>query len=206
MRLTHKALLVPCLLGATTVSGQNEFDQSRRLVQEDVANSNIGAGYAQMLNCCIDPSISASLLDAVDGTEYDVFKVPLQYEMPIGDGGWQLAIRGTLSHASATNRFSLVDADLNEDESIDGEWEADSGTLGAGLIIPAGDSLSFVVAGEFGISRLESTADYNGFISENFLAPIVDGVLFNWDTNARIVGLSGGFDYRTLLALSLIHI
>ena len=176
MRLTIVALLLTCLFGATAAWSQDELERSRRLVQEDVANSNIGAGYAQMLNFFIDPSISASLLESDDGTEYDVFKIPLQYEMPIGENGWQLAIRGTLSHATATNTFSLVDAALSDDESIGGEWEADSGSLGAALIIPASDKLSFLVAGEFGISRLENTADYNGVVSREFVAPVVDGV------------------------------
>ena len=48
-----------------------------------------------------------------------------------------------------------------------------------------------------GISRLESEADYNGPLGEVFIAPIVDGILFNWDTNASIAGITSGLDWKT---------
>ncbi len=168
---------------------------TRDQVARDLGDTNIGAGYAQMLNFFVDPSISASRLEADDGTEYDVFKLPLQYEIPVNDRGWQLAVRGTLSHATAENTFSIIDG-----ETIDGSWEATSGQLGLGLILPAGERLSWFVAGQLGISRLESEADYNGPRSREVLAPLVDGILLNWDTNASIMGLSGGLDYKRRLA------
>ena len=168
---------------------------TRAQVTNDLENSNIGAGYAQMLNFFSDPSISASYLEADDGTEYDVFKLPLQYEVPINDRGWQLALRGTLSHATAENTFSII-----EGERIEGSWEASSGQLGAGLIVPFTEELSWFVAGQLGVSRLKNEADYRGPISKDILAPLVDGILFNWDTNATIAGVSGGLDYRQRFA------
>ena len=42
---------------------------------------------------------------------------------------------------------------------------------------------------------MESDADYSGPFGAVVIAPILDGVLFNWDTNAWIAGLSGGAHY-----------
>lgn len=183
------------LLSIIPASAQDLRDISRAQVDIDIRQSSIGAGYAQMLNFFVDPSISASRLDADDGTQYDVFKLPLQYEIPANDDNWLLAVRGTLSHASAENTFSLI-----EGETIDGTWDATSAQLGVGLIIPAGERLSWLVAGQFGVSRLENEADYNGERSRETLPALLDGVLFNWDTNATIAGLTAGLDYKRRLA------
>ncbi len=160
-------LLLSLVIAPLPVAAQTTLDGLRDQLQNELRNSNIGAGYAQMLNFFVDPSISASRLESDDGTEYDVFKVPLQYEIPLNDRGWQLAVRGTFSHAEADNTFSLL-----EDETIDGTWKADSGQLGVGLIVPATERLSWLVAGQFGISRLESEADYNGPLTDLIVAPV----------------------------------
>ena len=115
---------------ASPVSAQQERALLRSQLANELRNSDIGAGYAQMLNFFVDPSISASRLEADDGTDYDVFKVPLQAEFPLNGGRWQLLVRGTLSHATAENEFSLV-----EGETIDGTWEADSAQLGVGILV-----------------------------------------------------------------------
>lgn len=168
-----------------------DLDDIRAELQDELRNSHIGAGYAQMLNFFIDPSISASRLKTDDGTDYDIFKLPLQADFPLNDRGWELAVRGTLSHAEATNLFEIIPG-----ETIDGTWKADSGQIGAGLIIPASDKLSWFLAGQFGVSRMKSEADYNGGLGEAIIAPIADGILFNWETNARIYSFTGGVDYE----------
>jgi hypothetical protein len=174
-----------------SAEAQDDVGDIREQLKDELRNSDIGAGYAQMLNFFIDPSISASRLEADDGTDYDVFKMPLQTELALNDRGWKLAVRGTLSSATAENPLQIIPG-----ETIDGSWEADSGQFGAGLIIPASDTLSFFLSGQFGISRMESKADYNGGLSEAIVAPITDGILFNWDTNARIYSLGTGLDYE----------
>lgn len=188
------AVMLPLAFVTPPLQAQTELEDARDLLRNELRNSDVGAGYAQMLNFFVDPSISASKLESDDGTDYDVLKIPLQYTVPINDGRWQLAVRGTLSHARAENAFNIF-----EGEIIDGTWSADSGQLGVGLIVPAGDRLSWIVAGQFGISRLENDADYNGGLSELIIAPVADGVLFNWDTNARVTSLTGGLDYSDRL-------
>lgn len=195
MQLVRAIIALAGIVLAGPLAAQNSLEELRSDLAGDIRNSDIGAGYAQMLNFFVAPSISASRLEADDGTEYDVFKLPLQFKYPLGEGGWQLAVRGTVSHARAKNRFEVV-----EGEPIDLEWKADSGEVGVGLIYPAGESLSLFVSGGYGISRLKSDADYSGIVTEGLLAPIIDGILFNWETNARIASLTGGFDYQRRMA------
>ena len=204
MKPTPLAVALITLLAATPSLAQDSvediIDDAREKVKDDLRNSDIGAGYAQMLNFFVDPSISASRLDTdAEDTRYEVYKLPLQYAFPANDGEWQLVVRGTLSHANAENEFSIIDGEIIDGAIIDGTWEADSALIGIGAMVPAGENLSWVVGGQFGISRLENEADYRGELSE-FLAPILDGVLFNWDTNARISSLTGGLDYHTQFA------
>ncbi len=193
MRFRLLTSLVLCLT-SLPLSAQSIVADARERLQNDIRNSNIGAGYAQMLNFFANPSVSASRLEADDNTKYDVIKVPIQYEFPAYENGWRLALRGTLSHASAENDFTIFGS-----EKINGKWEADSALIGAGLSLPIDERLSWHVGGQFGISRLENEAKYRGAVGEA-LAPILDGILFNWDTNARIGSLTGGVKYRTRLA------
>jgi hypothetical protein len=48
---------------------KDDVGDIRKQLQNELRNSDIGAGYAQMLNFFIDPSISASRLEADDGTD-----------------------------------------------------------------------------------------------------------------------------------------
>ena len=90
IRCPTKLLATTILLSAISASAQDLRGVTRAQVDSDLRESSIGAGYAQMLNFFVDPSISASRLDADDGTQYDVFKLPLQYEIPVRDDSWQL--------------------------------------------------------------------------------------------------------------------
>lgn len=174
---------------AQTAPGAATIDEARDLLQSRVSNSSLGAGYAHMLNFFIEPNISASRLSTKEA-DYDVFKLPLQYEISGDDGNADVLLRATLSHASAEEEFSLI-----EGETVDGEWKADSAGFGAGLRWPVTEGLSVLLGGEVGISRLENDADYNGPLGELLLAPILDGVLFNWDTNAWIASANAGLEY-----------
>lgn len=110
-------------LAAVQSKAQPDLDDLRDQLSRDVSNSSVGAGYAQLLNFFIEPDISASILEA-DDTEYDVFKVPLQYERDLTSDGWRLLLRATLSHASAETQFDF-DPPF---EPVDTEWEATRST------------------------------------------------------------------------------
>ncbi len=171
---------------------QDEIDEIRDQLKDNINHSNIGASYAHLLNFFVEPDISSSYFEVDDdaGTKFDLYKFPFQKTFPINDQGWETALRGTLSYATAKQKAQFL-----PDEIIDADWTAYSGNIGAGLIIPVYDSLSFIGATDIGLSRLESDAKYKGEILENTLAPILDGIAYNWDTNAWIGSLVLGLDY-----------
>lgn len=190
-------LLAPLLLLVPmAATAQDDLvGEIRDQLSRNVSNSSIGAGYAQMLNFFVEPDISASVLES-GGTDYDVFKLPLQFERELADSDWKLALRATLSHARASSELALA----APFDSVDSDWEADSGQLGAGLIMPLSPHWTALVAAEFGISRLENKARYRGELGQALLPAVADGIIFNWDTNARVSSLSGGLGYASSFA------
>lgn len=170
----------------------DETDELRAVLKDNINHANIGAGYAHMLNFFIQPDISSSHFDVDDGSgsEFDLHKFPFQKSFAINDQGWDAIVRGTLSYGAAKNKAMVFN-----DEVINAKWRAYSGNIGAGLIIPVYEKLSFIGAADFGLSRIESDAKYKGDFLENTLAPIIDGILYNWETNAWIGSLVLGLDY-----------
>ena len=187
---------------AVPVLSQSDLDDIRDQIGRDVRHSDTGAGYAQMLNLFTDPSISASVLELDNDRDYNVLKLPLQIELPPNERGWQWVLRGTLSKAKAEGKLSIFEAEV-----IDTRWDAYSGELGAGVFIPVTEGLSLFAAGELGMSRLENDSDYNGPLGDIILAPVADGVIFNWETNASIysatLGLRQNWRLRERYELSL---
>ncbi|NQY02071.1 MAG: hypothetical protein HRT76_02220 [Halieaceae bacterium] len=110
---------------AQELSQARTLQEARGTVGQQVQSSNIGSGYAQMQNFFVDPSISASRLEADDGVKYDVFKLPLQTEFDMA-GGWELVVRGTLSHATAEDEFDILEGV----ETVDGSWKLTVARLG----------------------------------------------------------------------------
>ncbi|MFV8818573.1 Solitary outer membrane autotransporter beta-barrel domain [Haliea sp. E17] len=187
----HHLSLPAFLAIAAPVFGQG-LDEARDELAREIQRSDIGTGYAQMLSMFLDRSVSLSRLevkDYRDNDEMDILKVPLRYDLPIENSDWKLALRGTLSHSRYSSRTYLEDNDY-----LDAEWRADSGQLGLGLIFPWGEHWSATAVGEAGLSRLKNTADYRGPLIEA-LAPLLDGVLVNWDTDVAVYSIRSGLDY-----------
>ncbi|WP_133300545.1 hypothetical protein [Seongchinamella sediminis] len=196
VRALAAMIVLPLLLPTSPAAAQDEvINDVRDQLSRNVSNSAIGAGYAQMLNFFVEPDISASVLESA-GTDYDVFKLPLQFERELADSDWRLALRATLSHARASTELELG----APFESVATKWEADSGQVGAGLIMPLAPHWTALVAAEFGISRLENTARYRGELGQALLPAVADGIIFNWDTNARVSSLTGAVGYASRLA------
>ena len=173
---------------------QPDLDEIRNGLKDEISHSSVGAGYAQMLNFFIEPDISASRLDT-DDSRYKVFKLPLQLQRPLPNSDWQLIMRATLSHAEADSEIDLPPP-LGP---IDSEWVATSGQLGAGLVIPINNRWNTILGAEFGLSRLEHAARYQGQLGQIILPEIADGIIFNWDTNARVGSLVAGLGYANTI-------
>jgi hypothetical protein len=184
--------LAALALAAPATAQDTDLDGIREELSRYVAGSDVGAGYAQIINMFIDPSISLSRLEIDDdgaGGEFDIAKLPMHWELPSGDQTWRLTLRGLLSHSSFKDTEQLIPG-----ETIDSDWRADSGMIGLGLSVPWSDHWYGVVIAEAGISHLENKADYNG-PGAQAVGEIVDGILLNWKSYAAIYDLRLGADY-----------
>ncbi|MFT6275893.1 MAG: hypothetical protein ACJA09_004015 [Alcanivorax sp.] len=64
------------------------------------------------------------------------------------------------------------------------------------LIVPLSEAFSLTSELGIGIIRLKNHADFSNLAVEELLAPIFDGALYNWDTNASVTRASLGLRYE----------
>jgi len=196
LKITAKQSLLICTFTVGLISGPllaTPVDDLRDALKNNIDHSNIGAGYVHILTFFTEPDISSSFYSVDDdtNTDFNIYKFPFQKTFNINDKGWKSLLRGTVSYASLDQNGEFL-----PDETIAANWKAYSGSVGSGILIPLNHNLSFLAAADIGYSHLESNAKYHGDILENILAPVLDGIAYNWDTNAWIVGGTAGLGYK----------
>ncbi len=183
--------LIPLSAAAQTIDDLRQEFRSLIAAEYD----SIGSGYGQMLSLFLDRSVSFSRLDIEgdqDQGEFDILKLPLRWNLPLGDGPFELALRGTLSHSSYQQLI-----ELDDENGVDTKWNAESAQFGAGLRYTLSDHWTASAIAEAGISQLENEADYSGALGP-LLDAVLQGILFDWDTNVAVYSLRTGFDYDNL--------
>ncbi len=196
----NKHILLCTLLLSLTVTEskaaltQEEIDHRRSELQNSIDQSNIGSGYAHILNFFIEPDISAATYDVDDdaNTRIDIYKFPLQKNFSLNADGWEIALRGIISYATLEMTQNVL-----EIETIDSKWKAYSGSVGTGLLVPIVKDLTLITAADIGLSHMNNDSKYNGLLSAS-LGQIFDGILYNWDTDAWIGSLVFGLNYNHL--------
>jgi len=201
MLKTKLILLSVFLLFVVAVEGraalsQGEIDYLRNDLKKTVDHSGIGSGYTHILNFFIEPDISASTYDVDDdeNSQLNIYKFPLQKRYPLNDKGLDIAFRGVASYATLDMDHSIL-----EDNIVDSQWKAYSASLGTGLFIPVAPDLTFVTAADFGLSHMKNSSNYSG-MQPTDLTSILDGILYNWNTDAWIGSFVLGLDYELQFA------
>jgi hypothetical protein len=153
-------------------------------IREAVASARLGSGYAQMIELAATPDLSAASYE-VTGSEprptLDVLRLPYRSRWralsPESDLYWT-ATAGYLRYA-ATLPYFLEGFGAG---GVSGRWAAASGE--GGLLVRYRLGAGFTLEPELmlGLARLENRASYSG--SAAVLAPLLDGLAFNWRTNA----------------------
>lgn len=200
MWITKFVLLCSFLLLSLTTTesraalSQEEIDLLRNELKNNIDHSSIGSSYAYILNFFVEPDISASTYDVADdaNTRLDIYKFPLQKNFLINTDGWEIALRGIVSYATLE-----MDLDVVEKEMVESEWSAFSGSMGTGLIVPVLDGLTFITAADLGLSHMKNRREYHGVFTDT-VAQLLDGILYNWDTDVWIGSLVFGLDYNHL--------
>jgi hypothetical protein len=189
-------LLFIAPLSVLAQSGLDEvIDDVRQRAIEQAGPDRLGAGYAAMMNFAATPDISSATyyIDNPGGEDptMNVYKIPLRHEFTLEGRDWKPFIQASFGYLDYEAEFDFL-----PEESVKADWKSYGGWLGLGVKIPLNDDLDFVPAFDLGLVRLESSADYRGPVAEAILKPALEGVVFDWDANAYLIGATLGLDYR----------
>lgn len=182
MLLSTRAACIGTLLmmAAMPAAAQSLKDIFRPLVAE----ANLGAGYAQMLNLAATPDIGAAHFDIDDGGNrptIDIFRLPYQSR-------WRALSRDSPLYWRVSGDYLQQKEDLDVGfggGSIASKWSAYSLTGELLAKIRLGNGLTLAPALDLGVARLDNRADYDRTAKR--LKPFFDELLFNWRTNAWLV-------------------
>jgi hypothetical protein len=191
--------------GITGFSGplvaQENLDQAIQDLRDEFSRrlgpDRLGGAYASIINFAVNPDISAATyyvdagdLDASD-PELNVFRLPLRHVFELDSRGWRPFVEANLAYQSYQFDFAAFDT-----ERVDTEWQTYGGTLTGGVEIAASEQLTLVPAVTLGLVHLENDANYTGPRSNLLLQPALEGLVFDWDADAWLVGASLAADYR----------
>jgi hypothetical protein len=187
---------------ACSADSTNEYVQALRdSVRDAIRPEDLGAGYVALLNFAVNPDISAATykIDGGDGRgddfTLDVYRLPLCHVFTSENLSFRPFVAANFAYQTyGGNRIYLDDRD-----SIGTAYEAYGGSATLGAEIPIFDPLVLLVAVNSGIAHLENRADYYGVIAENLLRPALAGLVFDWDADAWLTGVSAGMQYSRKL-------
>lgn len=150
----------------------------------------LGSGYAHLLAVAAEPEIAVATIDidhddpTIKDASLKGIHIPLYREFDINGSDNRWYLQGSLGYVTLEEEHNIPISVLDETLGIDYEWTAYSGLLESGLVLPMGHGFSFAPGLSVGLSRLENTGDFSIKLFEDLVAPIADGILYNWSTNA----------------------
>lgn len=174
----------------------DQIDQVRQALLADFDPQKLGVGYAAMMSFAVSPDITTATfyLDESGGVvdpTLNVIRVPYRHVFDADGVGVRPFVQGLFAYQTLESGF-----DIAPGEFVDSRWKTYGLAASGGVEIPVSEHLVLLPAMSIGYGRLENRAAYSGDLAENVLQPAVAGVLFDWDSNATVYGLSFGVDYK----------
>ena len=166
-------------------------------IRDTIAGSHLGVGYAQLINLAATPDISASHY-RVDGTgvgfKIDVARLP--YETSAVALSPDITLAGTFAagYLRLNQDLPLLPA-AGDAGNANSTWAAASFTGGAVVRIQLGQGFVLAPGFNIGVARLSNHTDYGAAVTG--FQPLLDGVLFNWHTNAVLMTPGLGLDWSS---------
>ncbi len=151
---------------------------------EAIASAKLGSAYAQMLNLSTTADISSAHYNfrgSGPQPSIDILRLPYESKWTAlssdTDLYWRIGA-GYLRYREG----SPTDTTEGGPGHIAATWSAYSFTGGLLARMRLGSGFTFEPALDIGVERLKNRADYSG--TAQSLRPLLDGTLFNWQTNA----------------------
>lgn len=177
--------------------------QGAALAQEPeitIDSRGLGGAYAHLLSVAAEPEIAVSGV-TIDNDQPDVDDIellgshlPLYREFDLRSGPLRWYTQASLGYLKLSESL-VLDLEPIDTYDLEPEWEAISGILEVGLVIPLGHGFSFAPGISAGISRLENDTKFRGSAGNSPLPSGLDGEIFNWSTNASLARAHLGLRY-----------
>lgn len=180
-----------CLLTPVTLLAQSASDSIGDLAR----SATVGAAYAQMLNLSANDDFSAAryTVDAGLGdARINLFRAPSSLRPIRTDSNLWWRVAG--GYLRMENDFPLTDNPSGLSGEIDSKWTAYSVTFGLASRHTFGNGFELIPGIDFALARLENKANYVGDAA--LLEDLLNGVVFNWRSNATLVTPNVALEWR----------
>lgn len=162
-------------------------------IRSQVEGARLGAGYAQIINLSATPDLSAAsytIGNEEPKLKLDVVHLPYQARWTALSQDTDLYWKVAGGYLQLKQDLPLISSSAGVG-SVGSKWAAYSVSGGLLAKMRLGNGFTLEPALDVGIARLDNSASYSGAASA--LEPLLDGLLFNWHTNAWLTTPSLGF-------------
>jgi hypothetical protein len=164
---------------------------------------DLGGAYAQLVSFAAEPEISASRFSIGEDTagaidqDMNVVKLPLYREFELEGRSARVYLQAAFSSLRLTEEGSVeFSVPTLPPVNLDAEWNAYTGALEAGLVMPLGGGFFLASGLGLGGSRLENETAITG----GALGPAIEEFLadryINWRSSAYLASADIGLLYR----------
>lgn len=165
----------------------------------DDGASDLGVDYAFLTLMTLTPNFASAnyTIQNDGGSDVDISVSRIPYHIDLIDTTkYSLQFEMALAYQRTREVVSLFST---PGENIDAEWDTYGVGLGLLYEFRLTEQLLFTPSLRLGISSMENNADYNGVLT-NLIKDQLDGMTFNWNTNASVLnaGLGVSYDWKLL--------
>jgi hypothetical protein len=194
MRSPFRQLHAIGFAGLLLLSGSAIAQSTRADIRAQLDGAALGVGYAQLIGLAATPDIATAnyTIDSQGSKPtLDVFRLPHQAKW------FALTADSDLYWRIAGGYLRLKDnlVPPGQGGAVDAKWTAVSGSAGLLARIRLGNGFTLEPSLDMGLARIENGASYKGAAIAR--QPLLDGLVFNWHTNAWLVTPSIGLEYAT---------
>ena len=182
---------------ASLVAGAASAQVSPDDVRSLVNGARLGTGYAQIIGLAATPDIAAASYEVdsdANKPKVDVFRLPYQAKWTALSPDTDLYWRVAGGYLRLKDDFN-VNLPAHETGTIGSKWTAYSASGGLLAKIRLGNGFTLEPALDVGVARLENSASYDD--NAAVLKPLLNGILFDWQTNAWLVTPSIALGWAT---------
>lgn len=186
------------IVGFAGALPSQSFEAARDQLRGNLRSSSFSSLTATLADFAADGQLSLGTLHPDGaGADWSLFALPWRRDLPLADGLPALRVEASFGYSLA--RYRVDDLWGGQAPGLETglrtRFESFAGDLGAGPVLELPQQFRLVPQVHVGAAQIENTAYYGG-PGAPVTAPLLDGLLFNWDQTNLSYGASGALDYR----------